>query len=86
MCSLQERLMIDGGGLMVDALSPRGDTLNQGEWKKLENSWATSINSGKKVDVKIKVIFDGNSKRPSRYEVEYWIDGEEFDPIRFINQ
>lgn len=25
--------------------------------------------------VKIKVKFDGNSKRPSRYDVEYWIDG-----------
>lgn len=35
MCSLQERLMIDGGGLMVDALSPRGNTLNQGEWKTM---------------------------------------------------
>jgi len=60
--------------------------LNQREWKKLENSWATAINSGKKVDVKIKVIFDGKSKRPSRYDVEYWIDGESFEPIEFINE
>ena len=79
--------MIDGGGLMVDDLRfvPEGNTLNQGEWKRLENSWATAINSGKKVDVKIKVIFDGNSKRPSAYDVEYWIDGE-YNEKPFINK
>ena len=59
--------------------------MNQGEWKTMENSWATAINSGKKVDVKIKVIFDGNSKRPSGYDVEYWIDGERHKKP-FINE
>ena len=85
MCSLQERLMIDGGGLMVDALSPRGNTLNQGEWKIMENSWAEAIKNGKEVDVKIKVVYDGNSKRPSRYDVEYWIDGA-YNEEHFVNK
>ena len=42
-------------------------------------SWAEALSNGKDVKVKIKVIFDGNSKRPNGYDVEYWIDGKRFE-------
>ena len=48
-------------------------------------SWAEALSNGKKVDVKIKVIFDGKSKRPSRYDVEYWIDGA-YNEEHFVNK
>jgi len=61
---------------MIDALSPKGNTLNQGEWKTMGTSWADALSNGMDVKVKIKVKFDGDSKRPSGYEVDYWIDGD----------
>ena len=47
-------------------------------------SWAEALSTGKKVDVKIKVIFDGNSKRPKKYEVDYWIN-DDYDYKEFFN-
>lgn len=45
----------------------------------MENLWANAMSEGKDVKVKVKVTFGGDSKRPSRYDVEYWIDGEYFE-------
>lgn len=47
-------------------------------------SWVDALSNGKDVKVKIKVVYDGNSKRPSRYEVEYWID-DDYDYKEFFN-
>ncbi len=58
-------------------LYPQSATLNQGAWKDLESGWAKALGEGKRVKVEIKAIFDGESKRPSRFEVKYWIDGDE---------
>ena len=57
-------------------LFPQSSTLNQGKWKSMENLWANAMSEGMDVKVKIKVKFDGDSKRPSGYEVDYWIDGD----------
>lgn len=40
----------------------------------MENEWAKALDEGKDVKVVIKAILDGESKRPSRFEVKYWID------------
>jgi len=40
----------------------------------MENSWTKAANEGKKVEVKIKPIYNGSSKRPSEYFIEYKID------------
>ena len=55
-------------------LYPQSATLNQGAWERMENQWAKALGEGKKVEVEIKAIFYGESKRPSRFEFEYWID------------
>lgn len=80
-----EMSVMDDWWLMIDALSPKGNTLNQGEWKAMENSWADALSNGKDEKVKIKVKFEGNSKRPSRYEVEYSINGGDIEREMFNN-
>ena len=50
--------------------------LNQGAWKQMENIWAKEMVDGKDVKIEVKAIFEGTSKRPSKFEVEYWIDNK----------
>lgn len=57
-------------------LYPQSATLNQGAWKQMENTWADAIVKGKDVKIEVKAIFEGTSKRPVKFEVEFWIDGE----------
>ncbi len=61
-----------GGHLIARIFNGSGDSdnliamngnLNQGEFKKLENRWATALNEGKSVKVKITPIYEGNSVR-----------------------
>lgn len=54
---------------------PMVDKLNLGEWKRMENSWADAMVAGKDVKVEVRAIFEGESARPSKFEVDYWIDG-----------
>ena len=48
-------------------------------------SWEEALSNGKDVKVKTKVKFDGISKRPSRYEVEYSINGGDIEREMFNN-
>ncbi|WP_198574662.1 DNA/RNA non-specific endonuclease [Caulobacter hibisci] len=50
--------------------------LNKSGWKVMENEWAAALKDGKAVDVDIKAVFDGDSKRPEAFRVEYVIDGK----------
>ena len=58
-------------------LAPQNGSLNNGEYKILENTWTKAVAEGKNVEVKIKPIYEGSSRRPSEYKVKYTIDGEE---------
>jgi len=51
-------------------------TLNKSGWKVMENEWAAALKEGKQVDVDIKAVFEGDSKRPDAFRVEYVIDGK----------
>jgi hypothetical protein len=51
-------------------------TLNKSGWKVMENEWSAALKEGKSVDVEIKAVFDGDSKRPEAFRVEYVIDGK----------
>ena len=64
----------NGPGEQINYWPQRGN-LNKGPWKQMEDKWAKAINEGKTVRVEIKAIFEGTSKRPSAFEVNYWIDG-----------
>lgn len=45
----------------------------------METMWRNSIKDHKTVQVEIKPIFDGSSKRPREFRVKYQIDNE--DPV-----
>ncbi len=72
--------IFDGSG-NLDNLVPMNGNLNQGAWKTMENTWADALKSGKKVNVTIDTIYEGNSKRPTEFFVEYFIDGKKHEKI-----
>ena len=55
------------------------DTLNSKEYKSLENTWKKALEEGKTVEAKIEPIYNGNSSRPSKFEVEYKINGKKYE-------
>lgn len=83
----------DGGHLIANILNGPGEqinylpqiaNLNRGEWKAMENTLVSALQSGKQVEIEIIPIFNGSSKRPTKFEVEYWIDGE-YEYVEFYN-
>ena len=43
----------------------------------MENEWKKELRAGKKVEVEIQIIYDGNiNKRPKRFLVEYKVGNE----------
>ncbi|MBE6049541.1 MAG: hypothetical protein E7214_02485 [Clostridium sp.] len=79
----EDRLPNDDGGHLIasifngsgslDNLVPMNSTLNRGDWKAMEKSWAKALDNGETVDVKIEPIYSGTSQRPISFEVEYKI-------------
>ncbi|ADZ85394.1 DNA/RNA non-specific endonuclease [Cellulosilyticum lentocellum] len=85
----EDRLTTDDGGHLIanifegsgdlDNLVPMDVTLNRGDWKYMENTWARALseNPPLEVQVKIETIYSGSSKRPISFEVQYKIgDGK----------
>ncbi|WP_077358662.1 T7SS effector LXG polymorphic toxin [Virgibacillus halodenitrificans] len=64
-----------GGSPELDNLVSQSSSVNLSKYKKLENQWAKAIEKGKDVSVNVKVIYEGNSLRPSSFDIEYEIDG-----------
>jgi HK97 family phage portal protein len=57
---------------------------NNGNYRKLENDWKNQLKEGKKVRVDIQVAYSGNSKRPNRILVHYYVNGK-FNERSFPN-
>jgi predicted ribonuclease toxin of YeeF-YezG toxin-antitoxin module len=68
-----------GGSGNIDNLVPMNKNLNQGEWKKMENRWIRALEEGKKVQVKIKPKYSGDSQRPDRFEIRYKIGEQDWE-------
>ena len=89
----EDRLSNDDGGHLIasvfkgsgdlDNLVPMNSTLNRGEYKVLENTWRKALNEvpPKKVEVKIKPIYEGTSSRPVKFKIDYKIDGIKYSDI-----
>ena len=73
-----------GAGEQINYL-PQDALLNNGPYKSLETLWNKAASEGKKVEVTVKPIYEGSSKRASEFRVEYTIDGGEVIPERFLN-
>lgn len=89
------RLDTDDGGHLIasifkgsgelDNLVPMDATLNRGDWKTMENSWAKALDNGKTVDVKIEPIYSGTSHRPISFKVKYRVDNGRWIKETFTN-
>jgi WXG100 family type VII secretion target len=80
----------DEGGHLIGAqfggtsegvnLTPQNWQLNRGKnspWRQMESEWAQALKEGKQVKVDIQLHYPpGNQSRPSRFLVEYTVDGE----------
>jgi hypothetical protein len=65
---------------------PQNSELNRGEWKSMENEWASALKDEHEVSVEIAPIYEDDATiRPSSYYVTYWIDGEPHER-QFQNQ
>jgi predicted ribonuclease toxin of YeeF-YezG toxin-antitoxin module len=93
----EDRLPDDDGGHLIasifkgsgslDNLVPMNGNLNKGEWKKLENMWSKALGKTppESVSVKINPIYNGNSQRPIKFEIEYKIGESRWRIRRFDN-
>lgn len=89
------RLSSDDGGHLIatifkgsgdlDNLVPMDATLNRGEWKSMENTWAKALDRGETVEVKVTPEYKGSSQRPISFNVKYKIDGGEWIKRKFDN-
>ena len=76
-----------GGSPMLDNLLSQNWQLNQGvtgrwTYKSLEKKWAEALSAGKKVeDVRISITYEGASRRPAAYYIDYTIDGEPYQTM-----
>ncbi|MGT2866992.1 DNA/RNA non-specific endonuclease [Streptococcus fryi] len=69
-----------GGSPELDNLLSQAKDVNLKEYRRIERDWADALRSNppKKVEADIKINYDGMSKRPISFEVNYKIDGIEF--------
>ena len=67
-----------GGGSEMYNYVPMSKKLNRqgGPWAQMERKWERALREGKKVDYKIKPIYESGSKRPDKFHVTYEIDGK----------
>ncbi|WBW95937.1 DNA/RNA non-specific endonuclease [Oceanirhabdus sp. W0125-5] len=89
--SVTSKLTTDDGGHLIasqfngsgglDNLVPMDSKLNRagGDWYKMEQEWASALEANKEVFVEIDVIYEGASSRPSKFVVEYTIDGKLYE-------
>jgi hypothetical protein len=67
-----------GGAKELENLVSLLTDINLSQYKRIENIWAKAIKAGKKVQVQMDIVYNGNDPRPSGFIVNYKIDGEEF--------
>ncbi|WP_372436406.1 DNA/RNA non-specific endonuclease [Vibrio metschnikovii] len=78
--------IFDGAGEQIN-YAPMNSNLNRGAWKCMENEWAAALkeNPPKKVKVNIRPVYGEDQKRPSKFIVDYTIDGKPYKK-RFNNK
>ena len=66
-----------GGSPELDNLVSQAKDVNLKEYRRIERDWADALKSNppKKVEVDVKINYQGSSMRPTSFEVNYKIDG-----------
>lgn len=78
-----------GGSPELDNVLSQAKDVNLKEYRRIERKWEAALKSEppKKVEVDIKINYDGSSMRPTSFEVNYKIDGiEYFEEIPNMNR
>ena len=78
-----------GGSPELDNVISQAKDVNLKEYRRIERDWEAALKSKppKKVEVDIKINYEGSSMRPTSFEVNYKIDGiEYFEEIPNINR
>ena len=65
-----------GGSSGNENIVPMRDTVNRGDYKKVENEIAQAVKQGKNVDDSGEIMYEGDETRPSKIKRVYEIDGE----------
>ena len=58
----------------IDNLLAMAAIVNNSKYKKIENRWGKALQEGKQVEVTIDIVYDGASKRPKEFNINYSID------------
>ncbi|KQY89264.1 DNA/RNA non-specific endonuclease [Pelomonas sp. Root1444] len=67
--------LFGGAGEKIN-LVPQLTSVNRGEYRAMERTWAEAIRDGKQVKVEVSPVYAGGSQVPTKIEVIYWIDGQ----------
>ena len=65
---------IFGGSGELDNLLAMAAIVNNSKYKRIENRWGNALQEGKEVEITINVVYDGASKRPKEFNINYSID------------
>ena len=77
-----------GGSPELDNLISQAKDVNLKRYRRIERDWSDALKSTppKKVEVDIKINYEGASRRPIGFEVNYKIDGVPYkEKIKNIN-
>ena len=74
-----------GGSRFLDNLVAQSFNVNRSEYRKMENIWQRALKDGKSVYVDIDLNYEGNSFRPTSFDITYYIDGE-YTMLRIYNE
>lgn len=74
-----------GGPTEQFNLTPMDSHTNRhGEWRYMEQEWKQAMNDGKSIsDINYQIYYDGDSKRPTGFDISYKVDGE--TEIRYVD-
>ena len=67
----------------MDNVISQAKDVNLKEYRRIERDWEAALKSKppKKVEVDIKINYEGSSMRPTSFEVNYKIDGIRHEEI-----
>ncbi|WP_367871842.1 DNA/RNA non-specific endonuclease [Luteolibacter sp. Populi] len=60
--------------------------LNRGVWRVMEDHWSKLAAAGKRVQVETDIYYEGESLRPSRFEVKVTVDGKFQGRLEYFNR
>ena len=64
------------GSNRLENMIPQDPDVNRNDFKNFENDLAKEVRAGKEVDLKVKPVYEGDTRRPSAIVVTYSIDGK----------